>query len=196
MTVDDERQWWDTLRGPAVEINTEGDPPYDVEKVADWIVTTLQPREFHRWLDLGCGPGRLTRAVARRAPQVEITGVDISSNLLSLAKTSKEGTGTVRYRQCDGRTLPEQCGMFDGAYSVTMLQHIPLAAQRGYIAEVASRLHKGSTFFFTVAIGTVDEFLSHQISDRQLREWLFKVGLRRDALWEWSGWHWVEAVKQ
>lgn len=43
--------------------------------------------------DLGCGPGNLTAALARRWPGATVTGVDNSSEMIAAARASQAGSG-------------------------------------------------------------------------------------------------------
>lgn len=69
-----------------------------------------------RILDLGCGAGRYARAIARRGYQV--TGVDLSADLLEVAREKSPDTpGRPTYIRADMRKLPF-FGQFDGAVSL------------------------------------------------------------------------------
>ena len=54
-------------------------------------------------LDLGCGPGRLTRALARRAAHV--IALDVSRELLRRAQEGGEPLNNVTWLLGDGETL-------------------------------------------------------------------------------------------
>ena len=70
---------------------------------------------FHRALDLGCGTGRLTRALELRGPTV---GLDASSAMLSLAKA-----GTSPMVQGDGFSLPFADASFDAVVALRFFFH-------------------------------------------------------------------------
>ncbi len=44
------------------------------------------PVEEGRLLDVGCGPGRLTRTIAERRPQLLVTGIDLSPDMVRQAR--------------------------------------------------------------------------------------------------------------
>jgi trans-aconitate 2-methyltransferase len=58
-------------------------------------------------LDLGCGPGHLTTALAKRWPEAEILGVDSSEEMIEAARAelarSGDGAGSVRFEVADLR---------------------------------------------------------------------------------------------
>jgi trans-aconitate 2-methyltransferase len=53
-----------------------------------------------RVVDLGCGPGNLTRLLADRWPDAEVTGLDSSPEMIARAR---EGAGDVRFEVADLR---------------------------------------------------------------------------------------------
>ena len=64
----------------------------------------LQPGE--RVLDVACGGGKTTVAAAREVgPEGHVTGVDISEEMLRLARTrqSDSGLGNIEFALCDAQ---------------------------------------------------------------------------------------------
>lgn len=51
-----------------------------------WFPNHLDPADFHRVLDLACGPGGWVQEVAFAYPQLDVTGVDISHTMISYAQ--------------------------------------------------------------------------------------------------------------
>lgn len=82
------------------------------------------PRPCGRALDLGCGAGSLTRSLADRAEQV--TGVDLSSEMVRLARERCADRGNVEFLLGDflGLDLPPEG--FDCITAVALLHHVPL----------------------------------------------------------------------
>lgn len=169
-----EERWWNSLDASDAFLNTAGDPPYDVASVGAKIWLSLgEPKLDARLLDLGCGQGRLTNAIAAflRSTDAVVHGVDISRALLDVAviDAQQQNLRNVHYWHNDGRRLPNGLGgrKYDLVYSVAMFQHVPHEAMWGYIRQVEPRLNRGGVFTFTIAVGEVDEFLNHQIADVQ-----------------------------
>ena len=85
----------------------------------------LAPGE--RVLDVGCGTGVVTRAVARRvAPAGSVLGVDPSPTMLSVAReiAEREGLGEqIEFRVGDARALPVDDAAFDVVLAITALSH-------------------------------------------------------------------------
>jgi SAM-dependent methyltransferase len=94
---------------------------YGTEQEVDFLVGELGLEPGDRVLDVGCGPGRHARALARRG--IETVGVDVSATFVELARTdAPPGCSFVR---ADARDLPALAGRdarfaggFDAAVSL------------------------------------------------------------------------------
>ncbi|MEM9488719.1 MAG: class I SAM-dependent methyltransferase, partial [Myxococcota bacterium] len=58
------------------------------------------------WLDLSCGPGLFTRAMAAAAPGSHIIGLDISRAMLEVAARRAQGYTNVTFIRADAHHLP------------------------------------------------------------------------------------------
>jgi SAM-dependent methyltransferase len=117
------------------------------------------PRDV-RWLDVGCGTGMLTRAIAQLASPREVVGVDPSEGFLNYARGQEPGA---RYVLGDARALPFEDGVFDVVVSGLVLNFVPepVVAVRemgrvgrtlaGYVWDYASEMHMLRTFWNAVA---------------------------------------------
>lgn len=183
-----ERLHWDAV---------SGDDPSTMIRDGDWTVNTpadlkeLPAATEGPILDLGCGLGRLSVAYAR-AHQVNVIGVDISPRMIERA----EPDPLVSYKVCDGRVLP-WLPPLAGAFSMLMFQHIPAAAQRDYVVQVAAALKPGARFVFQVVVGDEDVFLSHQVYVLGAMKWCEAAGLEIEGKHRgvWPEWVWVTARK-
>jgi SAM-dependent methyltransferase len=94
----------------------------------------------HAILDLGCGLGRLTRPLARRAARV--VALDVSAEMLARAQALNAHLDNVDWIQGDGRTLPDVS--VDVAVSFVVFQHLPdPALALGYVRELGRVLAPG-----------------------------------------------------
>jgi SAM-dependent methyltransferase len=72
-------------------------------------------------LDIGCGTGQTTRDAARAASSGSALGVDLSSQMISLARRLAAGAGirNARFEQTDAQVHPFEQAAFDVAISRT-----------------------------------------------------------------------------
>lgn len=109
-----------------------------------------EPRSM-RVLEIGCGAGRITRALANVFGEVH--AVDISGEMVRQAKAALRDRPNAFVYQNNGmdlKVLP--AGLeFDFAFSYIVFQHIPsLAVIESYVREVHRVLRPGALFKFQV----------------------------------------------
>jgi len=103
-----------------------------------------------RVLEIGCGAGRVTRALARVFGEVH--AVDVSGEMVQLASSALTNIPSAFIYQNNGKDLavvPEQ--EFDFAFSTIVFQHIPSREIiYSYVREVHRLLRPGALFKFQV----------------------------------------------
>lgn len=104
-------------------------------------------------LDFGCGVGRLSLPLAGRFARV--TGIDASPTMVARAQelAASRGTENVAYRLSAADGIPLGSGSQDLVLSLITLQHVPAAAQLGYVREFARLLRPGGTAVVQVVTG-------------------------------------------
>jgi 2-polyprenyl-3-methyl-5-hydroxy-6-metoxy-1,4-benzoquinol methylase len=113
--VDVPSNWWETFfEGVAVSMWLQALPPEHTTREADSLARLLDAPPGGELLDVPCGGGRLSLALAERGYRV--TGVDWSTEFLGHARSGR-GSDRVTWEQRDMRDLPWQ-GRFDGAFCV------------------------------------------------------------------------------
>jgi SAM-dependent methyltransferase len=117
---------------------------------------TLGPfdRQFagtERVLEIGCGMGRITRAIAGRAASV--VGVDVSDEMVKRAREALADVANVQIELGNGQDLSAFADAeFDACYSFIVFQHIPdPAVTCGYIAEIGRVLRPGGWAVFQIS---------------------------------------------
>jgi SAM-dependent methyltransferase len=101
-------------------------------------------------LEMGCGAGRVTRALAKRFGEVH--GVDVSGEMVKLARAALAPYPSAFVYQNNGKDLSVIPGrQFDFAFSCIVFQHIPSREIiTNYVREVGRLLHPGALFKFQV----------------------------------------------
>ncbi len=101
-------------------------------------------------LEIGCGAGRVTRALAGVFGEVQ--AVDVSGEMVRQAREACGSLGNVRIEQNNGRDLSVLGNVrFDFAFSSIVFQHIPSKdVIESYVNEVHRVLRRGRLFKFQV----------------------------------------------
>ncbi len=98
-------------------------------------------------LDVGCGAGFLSNELAQigNAAQIQVTGIDLSLDSLTVAKKF-DSTSTVNYVEANAMRLPFENGQFDIVTAMDFLEHVE--DPQAVIAEISRVLKPGGLFFF------------------------------------------------
>jgi SAM-dependent methyltransferase len=180
MPRDDARSYWDARADEDALYFVDNREPYgavDLERFwangvsdldtvlgfADANVTTAD-----RVLDIGCGVGRLSRALASRAAHV--TGIDVSPKMLERARELNADVANVEWIVGDGVSLG---GVADASVDVVVshvvFQHIPdPAITLGYVREIGRVLRPGGWAAFVVSNDAVVHRQRPALRDRVL----------------------------
>jgi ubiquinone/menaquinone biosynthesis C-methylase UbiE len=121
----------------------------NLDKSLDLFGASIEPAD--RVLEIGCGIGRMTRAIAERAGSV--TGIDVSSEMVDRARRALSDLANVEFILGNGRDLGGVAdGTFDVVYSFIVFQHIPdPAITCNYVREVGRVLRPGGWTVFQVS---------------------------------------------
>ena len=134
-------RWWDP----------EGDfrPLHDINPLRLAWIAARHPLAGARVLDVGCGGGLLTEAMARAGATV--TGIDAGEAPLTVARLHGLESGVeVEYRHLPAEALAaEQPGSFDVVCCLEMLEHVP---DPGSVVRACAELVRpgGDLFFSTI----------------------------------------------
>lgn len=113
------------------------------------ICQGLDPKRM-RILEIGCGVGRMTRALAEVFG--EVYAVDVSGEMIKLARAVVADKPNVHLYKNNGMDLSDLPAVeFDFAYSIVVFQHIPSKRIiENYVREVHRVLRPGALFKFQV----------------------------------------------
>jgi len=156
--------------------------------VAEEILTDLgnicqgkAPSEM-RVLEIGCGAGRVTRALAKLFGEVH--AVDVSGEMVRLATEALRDFPKAFVYQNNGKDLAVVPNLqFDFAFSSIVFQHIPSREIiENYVGEVQRLLRPGGLFKFQVQGDSTletkpdDTWLGAPFSERQAVDMAFRCG--------------------
>jgi ubiquinone/menaquinone biosynthesis C-methylase UbiE len=124
-------------------------------------------------LEIGCGVGRVTRALGEVFGEVH--GVDVSGEMIRQANESAAGIPNIHFHQNNGKDLTVIGNVpFDFAFSSIVFQHIPSREViESYVIEVNRLLRPGRLFKFqvqgdaTLQTESGDTWLGVPFSDEQ-----------------------------
>lgn len=113
------------------------------------------PQRFRLAVDFGCGVGRLTIPLARRADQA--IGLDVSDGMLELARqrSETEGLGNVSLLRSDDQ-LSNLTGQPDFIHSYIVFQHIPVDRGMRIVRGLVDRLASGGFGALHLTFGPTD----------------------------------------
>ncbi len=96
-------------------------------------------------LEVGCGVGAQTVALARRSPDAHFTSIDVSAESIAQAKkvTDAAGLANVRFQQADIFALPFAPESFDHVFVCFVLEHLSRPAET--LAILSALLNPGGT---------------------------------------------------
>ena len=147
-------------------------------KVAEEIVSNLNSGVV---LDLGTGPGYLPIEIVRRAPEINIVGVDLSRKLIQMARANADKAGVshqLRFEVGNSAKLHFDHAFFDMVTSTGMLHSLknPVAV----LKEIYRVLKKGGeAWIYDPANVTTYIDKKKWIASLNFRErlflWLFKL---------------------
>ncbi len=134
-------RWWDK--------SSEFRPLHDINPLRANFIDRHSPVAGARVLDVGCGGGILSEALAFRG--AEVTGIDAGEAPLGVARLHcLESKLDIEYLQVTAEALAEErAGQYDVVTCLEMLEHVPDPAA---VVEACARLCKpgGHLYFATI----------------------------------------------
>ncbi|MFN6560176.1 MAG: class I SAM-dependent methyltransferase [Nostoc sp. ChiSLP01] len=124
----------------------------------DWLFPSVFYRAIHKRLleyvnlpdranilDIGCGTGRLLGRLATKFPDLRGTGLDLSSNMLRMARLTNRHHPRLIFIEGKAESLPFADGQFDAVFSTISFLHY-LEPQQ-VVSEIARVLSPGGCFY-------------------------------------------------
>jgi SAM-dependent methyltransferase len=156
--------WWRSFfSGPAVEFWLQAVPEEQTRQEADYIQERLRVAAPARILDVPCGGGRHSLALAARG--YRMTGVDLSPEFLATARSAAAGReANIEWHQREMRDLPWR-EEFDGAFSFgNSFAYDTEEGNAAFLKAVANVLKPGARFLLDTSY--VTEILLPALQER------------------------------
>ena len=159
------------------------------EQMIDVLVSVIPFDEDRRFsvLDLGCGTGAVSKAIADRYPLAEITGVDLSENMLEMARVKLDGRIECIQADFNQFAFPRQ---YDLIVSSLAMHHLATDDdKRTFYRKIYAALSPGGQFTnIDIVAGASDalqqiyenklaDYMAEQITKEEFeRDWKPKYG--------------------
>lgn len=140
-------------------------------------------------LEIGCGLGRFSRALARRFDRV--TAIDVSDEMVSQARAANAQWDNIEFRHGDGERLPLPAQSVDFAFSYEVFQHMPShRVIQGNLREVGRVLRPGGSAMIHLRTGGFGQRVLYRLANlvpapvhAALKRMSGKRSLTSDATW-------------
>lgn len=132
-------RWWDK--------ESEFKPLHEINPLRLGFIDDRAGLAGKRVIDVGCGGGILSEAMAHRG--ADVTGIDMGEAPLSVARLHQQESGVqVNYRQASAEEMAHECpGEFDVVTCLEMLEHVPDPA--AVVRACATLVKPGGHVFFS-----------------------------------------------
>jgi len=144
------------------------------QAVSDQVCQKLK---VGRVLDIGTGPGRLPLLIAGRNPVIQVTGIDLSGDMVKIAerKADEHGLKNVTFRQGSAAALPFGDREFDLVISTLSFHHWKEPEQG--IDEVYRVLREGGEAWIYDVPRKIDPMVFSDMKRKYgfFKTWLFRL---------------------
>ncbi len=115
----------------------------------EYFVEFMGLKGTEKILDIGCGSGTFSRMLARKYPQAQITGVDVSKKVIEFAEkqTASEDIRNLDFAVGPIEQLPVADNAYDAVNGVHLIEH--LVNPDGALVEVNKKIKPGGLLYIT-----------------------------------------------
>lgn len=99
-----------------------------------------------RVLEIGCGPGNITRYLLSKRPDLKLLGTDIAENMIALAAKNNPET---EFKVMDCRKIGQMDQKFDGVVGAFCLPYLSKEEALKLIDDISGMLNPGGVFYLS-----------------------------------------------
>lgn len=116
-------------------------------------------------LEIGCGPGNITRYISAKHPGFHIHGIDIAPNMIELAR---KNNASASFEVMDAREISELQTRFDGIVCGFCLPYLSQADTKKLLSDAYNLLHHNGILYISFVEGDPDNsgFKASSTGDR------------------------------
>ncbi|MEO6488430.1 MAG: class I SAM-dependent methyltransferase [Ferruginibacter sp.] len=101
-------------------------------------------------LEIGCGPGNITKYMTSIRPDLKIKAIDVSQNMINLARTNNPG---VEFQKMDCRKINTLPGNFDGIICGFCIPYLSVSDSSKLILDCFRLLKTNGILYFSTIKG-------------------------------------------
>ncbi|MFM2060530.1 MAG: hypothetical protein RLZZ507_200 [Cyanobacteriota bacterium] len=120
-------------------------PSFIYQAIHKRLISKIELPANANVLDLGCGTGRLLNRLASQFPNLRGTGLDLSPQMLRVARQSNQHRPRLIYLEGNAELLPFAEGQFDAVFNTISFLHY--SQPERVLSEVARVLAAGGRFY-------------------------------------------------
>ncbi len=108
------------------------------------------PNPKAKILEIGCGPGNISKYLNDRMPEFDILGIDVAPNMIELAKIN---VPKANFIEMDCRNISELSAKYDGIICGFCLPYLNINDAEKLIQDISNSLNKNGIFYLSFVEG-------------------------------------------
>lgn len=119
----------------------------------DYICNSIDKRKA-KLLEIGCGPGNITKYLLSKRPDFDIFGIDIAPNMIELAKSNNP---TAHFAVMDSRQITNLDTKYDGVIVGFCLPYLSQTESNALITNSYDLLNENGLIYLSLVEGEPDK---------------------------------------
>lgn len=115
----------------------------------DFVCNSIS-RNQAKILEIGCGPGNITKYLLSKRPDFDIFGIDIAPNMIELARKNNP---TANFSIMDCREISNLTSQYEGIICGFCLPYLAPADSKKFIADCYNLLHENGLLYVSFVEG-------------------------------------------